>query len=64
MESQILIEVSDNGVGIEENTLNTFDRFTEWIQSRSKKNWGSGLGLSIVKHIVEAHNQTINVKVP
>jgi len=30
--------------------------------SRSRKQGGSGLGLSIVKHIIEAHDQTINVR--
>lgn len=63
LESQILIEVSDNGVGIEEKHLkHLFDRFYRVDTSRSRKIGGSGLGLSIVKHIIEAHNQTINVR--
>ncbi|MBK7789636.1 MAG: sensor histidine kinase [Saprospiraceae bacterium] len=63
LESQILIEVSDNGVGIEDKHLkHLFDRFYRVDTSRSRKIGGSGLGLSIVKHILEAHHQTINVR--
>lgn len=63
LEGQILIEISDNGVGIEDKHLkHLFDRFYRVDTSRSRKIGGSGLGLSIVKHIVEAHHQTINVR--
>ncbi len=59
----ILVEVSDNGMGIEEKHLkHLFDRFYRVDRSRSRKAGGSGLGLSIVKHIIEAHGQTINVR--
>ncbi|MFZ1703364.1 MAG: ATP-binding protein [Saprospiraceae bacterium] len=63
MEKHILIEVSDNGIGIEEIHLkHLFDRFYRVDSSRSRKQGGSGLGLSIVKHIIEAHDQTIKVR--
>lgn len=63
MEGQILIEVSDTGIGIEDRHLkHLFDRFYRVDTSRSRNIGGSGLGLSIVKHIIEAHNQTINVR--
>lgn len=63
MENYILIEVSDNGIGIDEYHIkHLFDRFYRVDKSRSRLQGGSGLGLSIVKHIIEAHNQTINVR--
>lgn len=59
----ILVEVSDDGIGIEEKHLDhLFDRFYRVDFSRSRDQGGSGLGLSIVKHIIEGHNQTINVR--
>lgn len=63
MDNYILVEVSDNGVGIEKHDLKrVFDRFYRVDKSRSRMVGGSGLGLSIVKHIIEAHNQTVNVR--
>ncbi len=63
MESYILIEVTDNGIGIEREDLNhVFDRFYRVDKSRSRNMGGSGLGLSIVKHIVDAHKQTISIR--
>ncbi len=63
IQDSILVEVSDNGIGIEEKHLkHLFDRFYRVDPGRSRKFGGSGLGLSIVKHIIEAHNQTINVR--
>ncbi len=63
LDAYLLVEVSDDGIGIEEKHLNhLFDRFYRVDKSRSRDVGGSGLGLSIVKHIVEAHKQTINVR--
>ncbi|MTB52594.1 cell wall metabolism sensor histidine kinase WalK [Lewinella sp. W8] len=63
MESYILCEVADDGIGIPEKHLpHVFDRFYRVDKSRSRQKGGSGLGLAIVKHIMEAHQQTINVR--
>ncbi len=59
----ILVEVKDNGIGIESADLpRVFERFYRVDKGRSRAIGGSGLGLSIVKHIIEAHNETITVR--
>lgn len=63
MEQHILVEIADNGIGIpHEHLAHVFDRFYRVDKSRSREQGGSGLGLSIVKHIIEVHKQTINVR--
>src|SRR5688500_5327694 len=58
---QIKLTVADTGVGIPEQHLpHVFDRFYKADQSRSQA--GSGLGLSIVKAIVERHGGTVSAR--
>jgi len=59
----ILIEISDDGMGINEKYLNrVFERFFRTNEGRGRDATGSGLGLSICKHIIEAHGHTIHVR--
>lgn len=59
----IYFVVQDTGIGIpEDKQKRVFERFYRADSSRSKKINGSGLGLSIVKHIAERHHGTITLK--
>jgi len=63
MDENILVEITDNGTGIDQEDLpRVFERFYRTERGRSISKKGKGLGLSIVKHILEAHDQTINVR--
>jgi two-component system phosphate regulon sensor histidine kinase PhoR len=61
--NNILVEISDDGMGIPESAIGRiFERFYRTTSGRSRDVTGSGLGLAICKHIVEAHGHAIHVR--
>ena len=63
IKNKVIVRVTDNGEGISKaNIPRLFERFFRVDKSGSRKEGGSGLGLSIVKHIIEAHDEKIYVE--
>ena len=63
IKNKVIVRVTDNGEGILKRHIpRLFERFYRVDKSGSRKEGGSGLGLSIVKHIIEAHNEKIYIE--
>jgi two-component system, OmpR family, phosphate regulon sensor histidine kinase PhoR len=61
--NKVIVRVSDNGEGIEKQHIpRLFERFYRVDKSGARAEGGSGLGLSIVKHIIEAHDEKIYIE--
>jgi signal transduction histidine kinase len=61
-DSSIVVSVKDTGTGIPlDNQLSIFKRFIQVDKSLSRHREGSGIGLSLVKSLVELHNGTIKL---
>ncbi len=57
---ELIIEVIDNGIGIDESKIDyIFEDFTQEEMSTTRKYGGTGLGLSIVRKLIDLHNGTI-----
>ena len=59
---KVVVRVTDNGEGIEDQHISRlFERFYRVDKSGARSEGGSGLGLSIVKHIIDAHQENVFV---
>lgn len=64
-ERSVVIAVTDTGLGIPpEHLPHIFDRFYRVDRSRTRASGGSGIGLTIARHLVEAHGGTISAESP
>jgi two-component system phosphate regulon sensor histidine kinase PhoR len=63
IKNKIIVRVRDNGEGIASHNISRlFERFFRVDKSGARSEGGSGLGLSIVKHLIEGHDEKIYVE--
>lgn len=63
VKNKIIVRIRDNGEGIEKHNISRlFERFFRVDKSGARSEGGSGLGLSIVKHLIEGHDEKIYVE--
>jgi two-component system, OmpR family, phosphate regulon sensor histidine kinase PhoR len=63
VKNKIIVRIRDNGEGIEQHHIpRLFERFFRVDKSGARSEGGSGLGLSIVKHIIEGHDEKIYIE--
>ena len=63
LKDKVKISVKDSGIGIpEEKQSMIFDKFNQVIDDNSKQKNGSGLGLTITKHLIGLHGGEIYVE--
>jgi PAS domain S-box-containing protein len=64
-EGRVQLTVADNGIGIESDFLPyVFDRFSQADSSTTRRYSGLGIGLALVRHLVEMHGGTVRVSSP
>jgi signal transduction histidine kinase len=64
-EDDLIVSVEDSGIGISKEFLPyVFDRFTQADGSATRRHGGLGLGMAIVRHLVEQHGGTVHAESP
>jgi len=63
VDAEVLVRVEDDGIGIPRHLLShIFERFRQADSSATRKHTGLGLGLAIVRHLVELHGGTVTAE--